>query len=186
LRSVRSDAATPTDVTIRKADQRDVPELSALAIETYVDAVGHTFRPSDLDAYLEGHLSEDCFSRTVDEDTVLLAFLDGRMVGFVQFGAVKLPVEPRSGSDRELHRLYVDLKMQDRGVGRQLMDAALTEMRRSGAANVYLDVWERNEGAIRFYRRYGFETVGSHRIAVESGAKTERDLIMVRALRDVP
>lgn len=182
---VNSDTTAPADVTIRKAGKRDIPELSDLAIRTYVDAVGHTYSPSDLTAHLESHLSEDSFSQTLDEDTILLAFVDSRMVGFVQFGAVKLPVETRSGSDREVHRLYVDSEVQSRGVGKHLMDAALAEMRRSGVTNVYLDVWEHNDGAIRFYRRYGFEMVGSHRIAVESGAKTDRDLIMVRALQDV-
>lgn len=167
------------DVIIRKAEQRDVPELSALATEAYVEAVGHTFRPSDLQAHLDEHFSQASFRRTIDEDTVLLAFVDDRMVGYVQFGAVKLPVRPPSDSDRELHRLYVDPKMQSHGLGTRLMDAAMEEMRRSGAANVYLDVWEHNDGAIRFYQRYGFEVVGSHRIAVESGTTPDRDLIMV-------
>jgi len=186
LSLVQSDATAPTDVTVRKAGKRDVPELSALAIRTFVDAVGHTFYPSDLDAHLENHLSEACFSQAVDEDTILLAFVDDRMVGFIQYGAVKVPVEPRTDSDLEVHRLYVDSRVQSRGVGRRLMDAALADMRRRGATNVYLDVWEHNDGAIRFYRRYGFEIVGAHRIPVESGAKTDRDLIMVRRLQDAP
>jgi len=184
LSFVQSDATAPTDVTIREAGKRDVPELSALAIRVYVDTVGHTFRPSDLTAYLEDNLSEARFSRAIEEDRILLAFVDDRMVGFIQFGDVRLPVEPRSEGDREVHRLYVDSSVQSRGVGSQLMDAALEEMRQRSAENVYLDVWEHNDAAMRFYERYGFEIVGSHRIAVESGAKTDRDLIMVCALKD--
>lgn len=182
--SVRPDPDPSTDATIRPAARSDVPDLSALAIRIYVDTVGHTFRPSDLTAYLEENLSKDCFDRAIEQDTILLAFVDQRMVGFIQFGDVKLPVEPGSESDREVHRLYVDPSVQSRGVGGQLMDAALEDIRRSGAENIYLDVWERNDGAIRFYRRYGFEIIGAHRIAVESGAPTDRDLIMVCRLSD--
>lgn len=184
MSDVRTDPAPPSDVAIRQARRSDVPDLSALAIRVYVDTVGHTFRPSDLTAYLEDNLSAARFNRAIDEDTILLAFVDDRLVGFIQFGDVKLPVEPRSPSDREIHRLYIDQAVQSRGVGSQLMDAALEDVRQRGAENVYLDVWEHNDGAMRFYERYGFEIVGSHRIDVESGAETDRDLIMVRRLQD--
>jgi len=49
-----------------------------------------------------------------------------------------------------------------------------------GTANIYLDVWEHNHGAQRFYRRYGFEVVGARSFEVESGAPTSLDLVMVR------
>jgi ribosomal protein S18 acetylase RimI-like enzyme len=48
------------------------------------------------------------------------------------------------------------------------------------AENIYLDVWERNRGPQELYKRYGFEVVGAHRLAVVSGLAAERDLIMVR------
>jgi len=42
------------------------------------------------------------------------------------------------------------------------------------------DVWEHNHGAQRFYRRYGFEVVGTRAFEVESGAATSLDLVMMR------
>ena len=62
------------------------------------------------------------------------------------------------------------------------MDAALNDPRLHGATNIYLDVWEHNHGAQRFYKRYGFEKVGERSFHVESGEETDVDFIMVRRL----
>jgi ribosomal protein S18 acetylase RimI-like enzyme len=58
--------------------------------------------------------------------------------------------------------------------------AALSHPRMENAAGIYLDVWEHNQGAQRFYQRFGFQVIGSRAFEVESGAETSLDLIMVR------
>ncbi len=140
----------------------------------------HCHRNPDLAAHLRENLSEACFEKFLDEDVFLLAAIENRVVGYVQFGAVNMPVETASGADRELRRLYVHSDFQGRGVGTSLMKAALDHPQLTGAHNIYLDVWERNDGAQRFYRRYGFEAIGARDFAVASGAATDRDVIMVR------
>lgn len=42
------------------------------------------------------------------------------------------------------------------------MEAALEHPRLKEAENVFLDVWEHNHGAQRFYRRYRFAVIGAH------------------------
>jgi ribosomal protein S18 acetylase RimI-like enzyme len=44
-----------------------------------------------------------------------------------------------------------------------------------GAAALWLSVWENNERAQRFYKRYGFEHVGEHKFMV--GNTADRDFI---------
>jgi diamine N-acetyltransferase len=165
---------------IRQAEKSDARALSELAIATYSAAFGQSFSPDDLDAHLRENLSEECFERFLGEDVFLLAAIEERVVGFVQFGAVTMPVEAASRTDRELRRLYVHADVQGRGIGTALMTAALAHPQLAGARSIYLDVWERNEGAQRFYRRYGFAAIGTRAFAVASGAATDRDVIMVR------
>ena len=165
---------------VRRTDRRDAAALSALAVRTYSAAFGHSFGAADLAAHLQRHLSESCFERFIDADVVLLAEMEERAVGFVQFGIVHMMVDGASEQDRELRRLYVDPDVQRRGIGRSLMDAAFTHPQLRAAPNVYLDVWEHNHGARRFYERYGFRVIGARRFAVESRTPTDLDLIMVR------
>jgi len=165
---------------IRTAEKSDARALSELATETYVEAFGHSFSAADLAAELAANVSYACFERYLAEDTILIAQAADRMVGFVQFGVPSLPVEGASAEDRELRRLYVHPSCQRRGIGTRLMDAAFAHPRLKAARNVYLDVWERNDGAQALYRRYGFDVVGTRRFEVASGIPADLDLIMVR------
>jgi len=159
---------------------RDFEALSKLAAETYAAAFGRSFSPADLATHLEHHLSPENFVRYLDEDTILVAEMEARMIGFAQFGVSTLSPRPISAGDRDLRRLYVLSGCQNQGIGSALMAAALAHPDMQRAERIYLDVWEHNPGAQRFYARYGFETIGAHAFSVESGAETGLDRIMVR------
>ena len=157
--------------------------LAALARQTYVDAFGHSFIPSDLDAQLQNALSDAYFTEAITKDTVLVAEVSGELIGFVQFGDVVSSIEATMETDQELRRLYVLGSFQNQGVGGRLMAEALTHPRLKRANAIYLDVWERNEGARRFYQRHGFAVVGAKAFHLASGVAGDRDLIMVRRVK---
>lgn len=166
---------------IRPAVKGDIAALSNLARKTYAAAFGHSLTAADLAHHLETHLSDARLAKALEEDVVLLAEEEGGcLIGFLQFGPLRMPVDGPSPEDREIRRLYVLSEAQNRGVGTRLMKSSLAHPRLRDAPSIYLDVWERNDGAIRFYRRYGFEIVGSREFATASGAAADRDLVMVR------
>jgi ribosomal protein S18 acetylase RimI-like enzyme len=167
-------------IAIERLGERDVDALRALAVATFVEAFGFSFTPADLAAHLAKHLARARFERALVEDDILAAFAGDRLIGFAQFGALRLAVDRPAGQGRELRRLHVHANHRNSGVGARLMTAALAAMRAAGAAEFYRDVWEPNAGARRFYERHGFEVVGALDFVVESGARTTRDLIMVR------
>ena len=171
--------------TIRKAQRVDVNSLSELAKTTYANAFGHSLNPPDLAAHLENNLSESCFEEFLDEDTILVAEHDNRLIGFIQIGVAwpETDDDDFSPEDAELRRIYVLAEFQGHGIGRQLIDAAFQEPRFAAARDIYLDVWEDNQRAQRLYESYGFRTIGKRAFQVESGAKTGFDLIMIRRAR---
>ena len=166
------------NVITRTAGDGDLEALSALARETYSDAFGHTFSATDLAAHFARRLSPESFAEALRGDVILVADAEGRLIGYAQFGAASC-AGAREG-DRELRRLYVHRDFQNQGVGTLLMDAALRHPWMQRAGSIYLDVWEHNPGARRFYERYGFEVIGTRSFEVESGAETSLDLVMVR------
>ena len=168
---------------IRELEIGEIPALAELARRTFCDAFGHSLSASDLASHLQNNLSDAYFRAAAEADVFLIAEIDARPVGYAQFGAVEIPAPGRSPGDRELRRLYVEPAVQGRGIGRQLLDAALDHPRLKEATNVFLDVWDQNDGARRLYERYGFAVVGAHSFAVASGAASTRDLIMVRRQR---
>jgi GNAT superfamily N-acetyltransferase len=93
-------------------------------------------------------------------------------------GVLSMPVE--DGGALELHRLYVDESVKGAGVAAALMEDAIAWARGRGATALYLSVWEHNERAQRFYRRFGFEDHGEWDFMV--GGTADRDLIWRLAL----
>ncbi len=164
-------------MSLRQAVQDDARGLAELAQKTYADAFGASLRVDDLRAHLEKNLSAENFARMLEVDTFFVAEQDGRMIGYVQFGKCNFE-RANAATDYELRRLYVLREFQNQNLGAQLMDAALNHPCMKAAPRIFLDVWEQNHGAQRFYRRYGFEVVGERKFEVESGAETSVDLVM--------
>jgi len=165
---------------IREVLAGDIAALSELAQRTYAEAFGHSFSRSDLTAHLQNQLSTEYFRQASDADVILVADLDGSLIGYVQFGSVRIARVAASAEDQELRRLYVKAGFRGGGIGRRLLESALAHPRLAGAADIYLDVWERNDGARRFYEQFGFKVIGAHPLGVASGMASDLDLVMLR------
>ncbi len=68
-------------------------------------------------------------------------------------------VIPRNDLVAEIHKMAVADDVQRRGYGARLMESALGWARRTGRKWVVLCTSTRLTGAIRLYRRYGFQTL---------------------------
>jgi ribosomal protein S18 acetylase RimI-like enzyme len=168
----------PEDFAIRIARRGDAAPLAAFARRTYTEAFGSSFLPSDLAAHLERTLSLHEVARFIEDDVVLLAARHDALIGFVQFGVARTAPDIIANDAQELRRLYVDSPFQNRGVGADLMRSALSHPRMPSASPLYLEVWEHNHGAQRFYARFGFKVVGTRRFSVDSSDGHE--LLMCR------
>ena len=128
---------------------------------------------------------------------------NGKVVGFLQMklGTTE-PCLPPDMPMCEINRIYVSMDHVGGGTGQLLMEGCLEWARDrllgSGSkegdgvvdggnegveerkVGVWLGVWEENVKAQRFYRRWGFEKVGSHEFTM--GGTTQTDFVMVKWL----
>jgi len=169
-----------SEVVYRDATAEDAEALSAFSAAAFTGTFGHLYPPEDLKAFLGAKYGPDLQRAEIADPRLRcrLALSDGRIVGYCLMGALDLPVEERDAV--ELHRLYVDESVKGKGVAQALMDEALAWARGRGAKTMYLSVWENNERAQRFYRRYGFVHHGEWEFMV--GRVADRDLIWRLAL----
>ena len=73
-------------------------------------------------------------------------------------------------------------EFRNRGLGTNLMSFAEETAIRAGAVKLELDAETYNEGAIRFYQRFGMKTVGEPRGTVINGQRFE----FIRLSKDIP
>ncbi|NLJ47660.1 MAG: GNAT family N-acetyltransferase [Treponema sp.] len=64
-----------------------------------------------------------------------------------------------------LHHMAVLPELQGRGLGKRLLEAAVSAARERGM-QMKLEVSEANAGAIALYRKYGFETLEGYRTMI--------------------
>jgi len=169
-----------SDISYRDAQAADAEALAAFAEMTFTDTFGHLYPPEDLAAYVEAKYRTPVIGAEIaDAQTrYRLALRGDQIVGYCKMGAVDMEVD--AADALELHRLYVDPSTKGTGVAKALMNEALEWARAKGAKVMYLSVWENNERAQAFYRRYGFQHVTEHKFMV--GRVADRDFIWRLAL----
>ncbi|MGQ0531564.1 MAG: GNAT family N-acetyltransferase [Caulobacteraceae bacterium] len=168
-------------ITYRDATGADAEALADFARSSWVATFAHLpYPPSDLSTYLTKNYGGEIQHSEIADPQVRyrLALRGDEIVGYCMMGALAMPVDDVTAL--ELHRLYVDESVKGMGVADALMDDCIAWANANGAAALYLSVWENNERAQRFYRRFGFKDFGEWDFMV--GETADRDLIWRLAL----
>lgn len=190
--------------TVREATPADAAGLATLAAITFPLACPpHTTEEAKA-AFIRDVLSEERFREYLADPSrrLLVAVEEGpaeegpaeegpadedamELAGFTMmiFGephdtdaAAAIRLHPTA----EISKVYVLPGHHGTGVAAGLMTASLTTARVRGAAGVWLGVNNENARACAFYRKHGFEIVGTKRFRV--GDRFEDDFVMERAL----
>ncbi|GFE73093.1 GNAT family N-acetyltransferase [Novosphingobium sp. TCA1] len=149
-------------MNLRLAAAADAAALADLGARSFVAKFGYMYTPEDLADFLADSHSEAKAAKEIADPSmrVFLAEEEGRLLGFCKLVlACGWPDHARGQSVIELKQLYTDPQTTGRGIGTALMDRALEIAREQAADEVQLSVWSGNEGAQRFYARYGFAKV---------------------------
>jgi ribosomal protein S18 acetylase RimI-like enzyme len=152
--------------------------LAVLAERTFRDAFGARNSPEDMDLHCRRHFSPEIQAREIADRRIVttLALEGGECVGFTQMTLEKPHAHVVAKRPAELNRLYVVAERHGAGVAQALMQEALANAAAAGADCLWLGVWEHNPKAMAFYRKSGFEVVGSHPFML--GHERQRDLVM--------
>ncbi len=101
-------------------------------------------------------------------------------IGFALLGDTQLPGSAGDGSDVELKRIYILSRFHGQGLGDAMMEAAVNEALRRGAARLLLGVYAGNARAQAFYRKQGFEQIARRLFRV--GDRDYDDIVFARTL----
>ncbi|MHA6760115.1 GNAT family N-acetyltransferase [Streptacidiphilus sp. PAMC 29251] len=142
-----------TDLLFRRAGSDDLPAIVALLADDALGATRET--PGDLTPY------RAAFARIAadPQQRLLVAERDGEVVGTLQLTLI--PGLSLQGATRaQIEAVRVRADERGSGLGTRLIEHAVEESRRLGAALVQLTSNAGRTDAHRFYKRLGF--TGSH------------------------
>jgi ribosomal protein S18 acetylase RimI-like enzyme len=173
------------DITVPAA--AELPELAALAAETFPLACPPSVSAENVAAFIDENLSEARFADYLADPGRLLltARADGRMIGYAMLirgvpddDDVARAVVLRPAI--EISKMYVLPDRHGAGVSAALMTEAVKRAEGFAAKCVWLGVNQRNQRAQRFYSKHGFSINGTKTFRL--GTRIENDYVMVRPL----
>jgi ribosomal protein S18 acetylase RimI-like enzyme len=169
-------------ISIRAATAGDAEMLTELARRTFHDAFATMNSPENIEAYMSQNFTLQKFSAQLAASRVifLIAEIEATPVAFAKLYDGDAPDCVSGNAPIEIERFYVDRRFHGKGVAQTLMRSCFDRARQSGHETIYLGVWEKNHRAIAFYRKCGFDLVGSH--VFQMGDEAQNDLLMERSL----
>ena len=136
------------DVVIRRCLVSDAADLAAFAARTFAAAFANCTSADDMQAHLAATYRPDLQARELADPTVITLLA-------LQDSRIVA---------------YAQLTMR-------LMQRALAAARELGGRYAWLGVWERNSRAMAFYRKSGFDAIGSTHYVVGSDRQIDRVFI---------
>jgi ribosomal protein S18 acetylase RimI-like enzyme len=168
-------------VKIIRASTADARLLSKLSKKTFEDTFTGTCTDSDMKSFIDNAFSEDAISTELknDEDHYFIAYYNNIAAGYMrlkedysEYGAIT------KYNALELKRIYVLKEHQSKKVGAALMSYAVQFGSQKKYEVLWLGVWEHNEKAKLFYKKWGFiETGDTHDFPIGNTPQTDRWMI---------
>ena len=163
---------------IRYGTTDDAKMLSELGAKTFYDTFARDNTPANIEAYLKASFSPEIqFNELSEPDNIFLIIeSENKPIGYAQLILNSKDKSINRTKPLEIRRIYASKEYQGKGVGKELMQATIREARQRGCDCVWLGVWEKNQRAIDFYKKWGFREVGTHLFSV--GDDPQNDYVM--------
>ena len=167
---------------LKKCTMEDFDILRELSIRTYYETFAHLNTPEDMQSYLDEAFEVNKLRLELnnpDSDFFFLYFND-TLAGYLKLNEAPSQTDINDSSSLEIERIYVASEFQGEGLGRYLMKQAIAIAIERKKKYAWLGVWEKNEKAIRFYKKNGFYESGTHTFVM--GEDVQTDYIMRKDL----
>jgi len=147
---------------IRQAKTTDVDGLSQFATQAFYDAYAWYNTKENMQIYVNEYFTIKKLNAEISNpnSVYLIAEENEKIIGYAKLGKGNNNEnlkEPHS----EIERLYVDTKLQRAGIGKKIIEEIIRITHQRNHTIIWLGVWQKNEKAVNFYKKMGFEIFGT-------------------------
>jgi diamine N-acetyltransferase len=161
----------PISLEIVRADATAAAAICKVGRQSFHDAFEHLFNDKDaLQSYLDYTYSIWKLQASIAKpnNSFYLAYAGNEPVGFAKMKKLSMNHHLQEPAQSELQKIYVLREYHGSGAGQQLMDALISESKKTGTEILWLDVHVSNHKARRFYEKNGFSRIGDHSFIIGS------------------
>lgn len=173
------------NLVIRHANPADAALLAELGARTFSETFAADNSAEDMADYVAAAFSpKQQKAELADPNCLfLIAETDGVAVGYAMLRSGNVLDDVTGAKPIELVRLYVSQESLGSGFGAALMRVCIAEAKQRGYETLWLGVWEHNQRAQAFYRKWNFLEIGTH--IFQLGNDPQTDILMQRAISDL-
>ncbi|MEX1001430.1 MAG: GNAT family N-acetyltransferase [Crocinitomicaceae bacterium] len=149
---------------IIKAEPKHLKALTALASKTFVASHETSASKVDIETYVNEHYTEKALKKDMEDvlNTYRLIYWRGQLAGFSKIICNKEHEKITAKKVAKFDRIYILEQFHRKGLGYTLFEHNVELAKANGQEGIWLHTWTGNLRAVRFYKKLGFEVVGSH------------------------
>lgn len=163
---------------IRRVGPADVDAVVQIARRTFRETYEAYVDPADIQQYMDHSLAVQVLEAELQANgsAWYMAFLDAVPVGFIKIRWDNQPFHVAGRKALELQRIYVLQEYQGFSIGSALIGEVKRYAQAEGFETVWLQVWQKNTKAIKFYQASGFVVYETTRFIM--GSEVQQDFLM--------
>lgn len=170
-------------INLKKCTFEDACKLQEISYETFNETFRYQNSPENMDIYLESAFNLKQLEKELSNISSQFFFVNynNEVAGYLKVNINDAQSEEMGDESLEMERIYIKNKFQKHGLGKYLLNEAITIAMERNKKKIWLGVWEKNDNAIAFYKKMGFVQTGVHSFYM--GDEEQRDIIMVKKLK---
>lgn len=167
---------------IRKCILHDLQVLQKISYNTYKSTFFSMNTEANMNAYLEEAFSLNKLRNELLNESSFFYFIyqDNKLAGYLKLNESDAQTDIQDPTSIELERIYVLSEFQGKGLGKLLLNKAISEALKKRKTYIWLGVWEKNKGALEFYAKNGFYRFGTHTFVM--GTEVQNDYLLRKDL----
>jgi ribosomal protein S18 acetylase RimI-like enzyme len=171
------------DITIRYATEKDAELIADLSRQTFYESFVVYNTKENMDKFMNEQFTKQKLINEVKQPwhIFFLAFINDELVGYVKMRDGSVPIDLLNESCLEIARIYSVQHTIGKGVGKKLMQTCHDIAKQKDKKILWLGVWEKNQRAIDFYAKWGFEKFSEQNFIL--GDDVQRDWLMKKDLK---
>jgi ribosomal protein S18 acetylase RimI-like enzyme len=146
------------ELLIRPALLEDAALIAQLASKTFMETYGEMNTPENMEKYLDTQFSVSKIVAELSNHNArfFLVYVEGIPAAFTKLRQDRKPKKLENENVIEIQRIYVLKEFQGFRIGKTLIEMVKKLAKAEGFKAIWLQVWQKNNKAIRFYQKVGF------------------------------
>jgi len=138
--------------------------LSDIAKLSFIESHGNSAKAEDINNYITNYYSINAFEEELNESNNIyrIIYYNGLVAGYSKIVFNTPYTSSTIKNITKMERLYLLKEFYDLKLGFELLQFNIDLSKRNSQLGMWLYTWKENHRAVNFYKKNGFQIIGSH------------------------